>query len=121
MGANPFGGLFGTGANPFAPPTQNQTTPSTTGTAGSTGTDTNPSTSGSAQPTEGAQNTSSSPPPQANPFASLFGVPPTGSGAGAQQPNPIAEAARNLMQNPEAMRAAMQMMGTMNGPNANPF
>lgn len=120
-GANPFANLFGPGgANPFATPTQ---TPNTSSTP-TTGTDTNTSTTDSTQPTESAQNTSSPPP---NPFASLFGAPPAsagaGTGAGAQQPNPIAEMTRNLMQNPDAMRAAMQMMGNMNGsnPSLSPF
>jgi ubiquilin len=48
----------------------------------------------------------------ANPFGNLFG----GQG---QQANPIAEAARNMMQNPEAMQQMMQMMGGNAG--ANPF
>lgn len=111
-GANPFANLFGAGATPFAPPPQNQNT------ANTASTDTNASTTGSTQPTDGTP-ASGAP---ANPFASLFGAPPT-AGSDPQQANPIAEAARNLMQNPEAMRAAMQMMGTMNGssPGANPL
>ncbi|KAF2677100.1 hypothetical protein K458DRAFT_436881 [Lentithecium fluviatile CBS 122367] len=108
--ANPFASLLGSGANSFAPPPQNQN---------AAGTDA--STTGSIQSTDATQNTPASAPP-ANPFASLFGTPPA-AGSDPQPPNPIAEAARNLMQNPEAMRAAMQMMGTMNGsaPGANPF
>lgn len=47
-------------------------------------------------------------------FPNLFG----GAGAQGGQPNPIAEAAQRMMQNPEAMRNMMQMMG---GPGANPF
>lgn len=116
---NPFQNLFGPGAaNPFAPPPQSQTTSNTTATAG---TDANAPTSDSTQPSDATQNPSNAP-PVANQFASLFGTPPTGAGASGQPANPIAEAARNLMQNPEAMRAAMQMMGAMNGPSAaNPF
>ncbi|KAL0264560.1 hypothetical protein SLS55_000510 [Diplodia seriata] len=48
--------------------------------------------------------------PPANPFGNLFG----GAGAGAApggQADPIQTAAQNLMQNPEAMRATMQMLG----------
>lgn len=108
---NPFASLLG-GANPWAPPQQNQTT------TPSTGADANASaTAGATENSQGTQNSSTSPPPP-NPFASLFGPPPTGSGAGAQQPNPIAEMSRQMMQNPEMMRAAMQMMG---GAGGNPF
>lgn len=120
---NPFGSMFGPGAgaaagNPFAnlfapaaqPQPQNRGASNTTdATAGSTG---------STQPADGSQNTPA-PGAAANPFASLFGAPPT-AGSDPQQPNPIAEAARNLMQNPEAMRAAMQMMGSMNA-GGSPF
>ena len=110
-GANPFANLFGPGASPFAP----QNTSSTTGA------DANTPAAGATQPTDGTQNTPVSGAP-ALPFASLFGAPPT-AGSDPQQANPIAEAARNLMANPEAMRAAMQMMGNMNGsnPGANPL
>jgi ubiquilin len=48
-------------------------------------------------------------------FPNLFG----GAGAQGGQPNPIAEAAQRMMQNPEAMRNMMQMMG--GGAGANPF
>ncbi|KAK7186317.1 Deubiquitination-protection protein dph1 [Paraphaeosphaeria sporulosa] len=111
-GANPFASLLG-GANPWAPQQQNQ------GATPSTGTDANTSANtGTTGNSAGAQNTSTSPPPPGvNPFASLFGPPPTGTGAGAQ-PNPIAEMSRQMMQNPEMMRAAMQMMG---GAGGNPF
>jgi ubiquilin len=100
-GANPFANLFPSGTNA---PGQNATNATSTN-----------STTGSTQPTNGTPESGA----PANPFASLFGTP----GSDPQQANPIAEAARNLMQNPEAMRAAMQMMGTMNGssPSANPF
>ncbi|KAF2273387.1 uncharacterized protein EI97DRAFT_424292 [Westerdykella ornata] len=45
-------------------------------------------------------------------FGNLFGTPSTGA-EGQQQPNPIAEMTRQLMQDPEAMRAAMNMFGQM--------
>lgn len=112
-GANPFANLFGAGPNPLATPPQNQNTTNTAAT------DANASTTGST--TGGTQNPPASAAP-ANPFAALFGAPPT-AGSDTQQANPIAEAARNLMQNPEAMRAAMQMMSSMNGSTttANPL
>ncbi|KAF3037943.1 hypothetical protein E8E12_004862 [Didymella heteroderae] len=91
--ANPFASLFAGGANPFGTPAQAQ---------GSTDTsDTN-----SAQ-----NNQNASAPP--NPFGNLFG------GADGGQPNPIADAARNIMQNPQAMQQMMQMMG--GGAGANPL
>jgi ubiquilin len=93
--ANPFASLFAGGANPFAPQTQPQ------GASNTTGTDS----------TQNTQNTTSAPP---NPFGNLFG------GAEGGQANPIADAARNIMQNPEAMQQMMQMMGG-NGAGANPF
>jgi ubiquilin len=110
-GANPFASLFGPGGIPGATPSVNQNPSSTSGT----------DASASATGADGSQN-----PPAAgaagNPFASLFGAPPT-AGADPQQANPIAEAARNLMSNPDAMQAAMRMMGQMNGstPGANPL
>jgi ubiquilin len=48
-------------------------------------------------------------------FPNLFG----GAGAQGGQTNPIAEAAQRMMQNPEAMRNMMQMMG--GGSGANPL
>ncbi|CAI6339763.1 unnamed protein product [Periconia digitata] len=96
-GANPFASLLG--GNPFTPPTQNQT-----GTEATQG-----QTPGSAPSGDGTSNTTS--PPPANPFAGLFGAPPTGG----QQSNPMADMTRNLMQNPEALRNAMQMMSAMQG------
>ncbi|XP_014558303.1 hypothetical protein COCVIDRAFT_94720 [Bipolaris victoriae FI3] len=48
-------------------------------------------------------------------FPNLFG----GAGAQGGQTNPIAEAAQRMMQNPEAMRNMMQMMG--GGAGADPF
>ncbi|KAJ4316711.1 hypothetical protein N0V94_005324 [Neodidymelliopsis sp. IMI 364377] len=91
--ANPFASLFAGGANPFAPQTQQGNT----------------NTPG-ADSTQNAQNA----PP--NPFGNLFG------GAEGGQPNPIADAARNIMQNPQAMQQMMQMMGGgAGGAGANPF
>lgn len=110
---NPFASLLGGGANPWGPPQQTQTSTSTP-----SSTEANPSTSaGTTEISQGAQNTSTSSPPPANPFASLFAPPPTGSDTGAQQPNPIAEMSRQMMQNPEMMRAAMQMFGGAGGNN----
>lgn len=95
--ANPFASLFAGGANPFAPQGQQGQ-----GNANTSGTD-------SAQNTQNA----SAPP---NPFGNLFG------GAEGGQPNPIADAARNIMQNPQAMQQMMQMMGGgAGGAGANPF
>ncbi|KAF2735732.1 hypothetical protein EJ04DRAFT_183730 [Polyplosphaeria fusca] len=102
-GANPFASLFG--PNAFAPPPQNQNT------AGA-----DPSTS-STQPSEGQNQGTTSPTP--NPFGNLF--PPPAAGAGQQQANPLAEMTRNLMQNPEAMRSAMNFMNSMNQGGASPF
>jgi len=113
-GANPFASMFPGGANPFTPQ-HNQSASSP-----STGPDTTASANtGATSTSDGTQNTSTSSPPPANPFASLFGSQP----AGSQQSNPLADSMRAMMQNPEAMRAAMQMMGAVNGSdqNANPF
>jgi ubiquilin len=91
-----FGGGAGTQPNPFA-----NLFPG----GAATGTDAN---STPAQDGQGAS--------AANPFGNLFGGPQ------GQQANPIAEAARNMMQNPEAMRSMMQMMGGgAGGASANPF
>lgn len=111
-GNNPFAALLSGGgaSNPWGPPPQNQASTPSTGAGANTST-------GSTENTQGAQNTSASPQPPANPFASLFGTPPAGAG-GAQQSNPIAEMSRQMMQNPEMMRAAMQMMG---GAGGSPF
>lgn len=81
--ANPFANLFGPGGvNPFAPSTQNRNNPTP-------GTDANtPSTPN----TQGTQ-----PPPPANPFAA-FG----GADFQAMQ--------QQMMQNPEAMRMAAEML-----------
>lgn len=115
-GANPFAALFGGNPGSVAGSTPGTTTPAAQPTSDST---TSPNT----------QST-----PQANPFASLFGA-GAGAGAGAQGGNPMMEMANQMMQNPEMMRAAMNMMGSMNGAqqpgagaaggdsnaNANPF
>ncbi|KAF1831171.1 hypothetical protein BDW02DRAFT_572282 [Decorospora gaudefroyi] len=50
-------------------------------------------------------------------FPNLFG----GAGAQGGQANPIAEAAQQMMQNPEAMRNMMQAMAGAGPPNSNPF
>lgn len=90
--ANPFASLFAGGANPFG-----QGNTNTTGSG----------------PDQNSQNASSAPP---NPFGNLFG------GAEGGQANPIADAARNIMQNPQAMQQMMQMMGGgAGGAGANPF
>ncbi|KAH8728510.1 hypothetical protein GQ44DRAFT_48983 [Phaeosphaeriaceae sp. PMI808] len=91
---NPFASLFAGGANPFAAQQQNT----------NTGTD-------STTPAQNPQNAS----PAANPFGNLFGGPQ------GQPANPIAEAARNMMQDPEAMRQMMQMMGGDGAAGSNPF
>ncbi|WPH04967.1 Hypothetical protein R9X50_00786500 [Acrodontium crateriforme] len=101
---------------------------------------------GAATGTGGQANTGGSPPPAANPFASLFGgagqAPGArgdsanaqaqdpfaglfggaglGAGAGAQGNNPLQAMSEQLMQNPEMMRQAMQMLGGGAG-GANPF
>ncbi|OCK85873.1 hypothetical protein K432DRAFT_399876 [Lepidopterella palustris CBS 459.81] len=105
---NPFTALFGpTGANPFA------------NTPASANSNTTPTTS--PPPTASAnQGTPANPTPShqpGNPFADLFGA----AGTGQTGPNPLAEMTQQLMQNPEAMRAAMQMMGGMPGGGPNPF
>jgi ubiquilin len=102
-GANPFASLLGPGA--FAPPQQNQN---------GSGANPSDSTQAPAGQTEG----STAPPP--NPFGNLFGAPPT-AGGGQQPSNPLAEMTRNLMQNPDAMRQAMNLMNSMNQGGANPF
>lgn len=100
QGANPFGGLYG---NPFLPP-QNANAGSTPGTNSNTN---------ATSPTNPSSNPTSPPP---NPFGGLFGSQP-GSG---QQGDFMTEMTRHMMQNPEALRSAMQMMG-MNPPLGSPF
>lgn len=104
--ADPFaalGGGTGAGANPFASlfaGGQNPFAPQQQPGA-------NP---GAPQDTQDASST----------FPNLFG----GAGAQGGQANPIAEAAQRMMQNPEAMRNMMQMMGGGaggGGAGANPF
>ncbi|KAF2662490.1 hypothetical protein K491DRAFT_686364 [Lophiostoma macrostomum CBS 122681] len=103
-GANPFGSLLGGGGFPSFPQSQQNQGPNT---SSSTGTGN----------TEGTQN-SQSPPP--NPFGGLFGAPAGGAG-GQGQENPMAEMTRQMMQNPEMMRSAMNMMNQMQGGGASPF
>lgn len=70
---------------------------------------------GQAQPSANAgsdSNAQQNANPAANPLAGMFG-----GGQGGQ--NPIADMARDMMQNPEAMRQMMQMMG--GGQGGNPF
>jgi ubiquilin len=58
----------------------------------------------------------------ANPFANPFGAPPATTGDQQQQENPLAEMTRRLMQNPETMQSAMNMLGQMGGgAGASPF
>ncbi|KAF2793538.1 hypothetical protein K505DRAFT_276792 [Melanomma pulvis-pyrius CBS 109.77] len=87
--ANPFANLFGPGgANPFAPPQQNQNNP------------TAPGAGANAPTTPHTQGTQS---PPANPFAALGGG---GAFEGMQ---------REMMNNPEAMRIAAQLWATQTG------
>ena len=98
-GANPFGSLLGGGGlQPFPQPQQNQ------------GQNTSSTGTGATEGTPGSQ---------PNPFGGLFGAP---SGAGGQdQGNPLAEMTRQMMQNPEMMRNAMNMMNQMQGSGFSPF
>ncbi|KAK4987345.1 hypothetical protein LTR50_004680 [Elasticomyces elasticus] len=100
-GANPFAALFG--GNPGA---AQGTTPSATPPPPPP----NP-TAGQAAGTDAA-----------NPFANIFGPPPAGQGAGGGAANdPMMEMTRQMMQNPEMMRSAMQMLGgDTSNPNPNP-
>ncbi|THY82013.1 hypothetical protein D6C95_08903 [Aureobasidium pullulans] len=102
-GANPFAALFG--GNPGA--AQGQTP---------AGTPPVP-TAGQGTPAQTQTPGANAPQAQANPFASLFG----GMG-GAQSGNgsdPIQQMAQQMMQNPEMMRSAMNMMQGMYGGNNN--
>lgn len=99
-GANPFAALFG--GNPGA---AQGTTPAVTPPVGSAGQGT-PAAQGTPGANTGAQN-------QPNPFANLF------AGMGGQNQaqagsDPLAEMTRQMMQNPEMMRSAMNMMSNMN-------
>ncbi|KAF2494183.1 hypothetical protein BU16DRAFT_464517 [Lophium mytilinum] len=95
---NPFASLFGPGAaNPFAPNPNSNTTPATSP----------PATASAGQGTPANPTPSTQP---ANPFANLFG--------NAAQPggqDPMAQMTQQMMQNPDMMRAAMQMLGGMGG------
>lgn len=103
--ADPLAALFGgagaggAGANPFA---------NLFGPQGGNSNNTSQTTGGASSP----------PPP--TPFGNLFGTPQTGAD-GQQQANPIAEMTRQMMQNPEAMRAAMNMFQGGAGAGASPF
>ncbi|KAJ9629605.1 hypothetical protein H2203_001985 [Taxawa tesnikishii (nom. ined.)] len=119
---NPLAGLFGggnhgmgggSGANPFAalfggnPGAAQGTTPAQTPPVTSAG-----QTPAQGTPSTGTQN-------QQNPFANLFGAmggqdQNQGQSQG-QGSNPLADMTRQMMQNPEMMRAAMDMMGGMGG------
>ncbi|KAI4755404.1 hypothetical protein E4T44_14762, partial [Aureobasidium sp. EXF-8845] len=101
-GANPFAALFG--GNPGA--VQGQT-PS--------GTPPVP-TAGQGTPAPGQTPGANAAQAQANPFASLFGGMGGGMGGaqgGAGGSDPIQQMAQQMMQNPEMMRSAMNMMQGM--------
>lgn len=102
---NPFAALLGGGANPWGPPQQNQTSTPPTGTDANTSTTTTGST----------PNASSTSPPPANPFAALFGPPPTGSD-GAQQSNPLANSLSQMAANPDMMNFFAQQFAAGRNP-----
>ncbi|KAF2199911.1 hypothetical protein GQ43DRAFT_456830 [Delitschia confertaspora ATCC 74209] len=104
-GANPFAALLGQN-NPFMPQPPSQATNTS---ASNTGSNTN--SDSNANPTP---NTTSPPPP--NQFGA-FNLPATGD----QQNNPIMDMTRQMMQNPEMMRQAMQMLNVGGGAGASPF
>lgn len=95
---NPFAALFGgmnpAAANPSGPH------PSTNTSTNTTASPQNPENTSQNQ----TQNQQQQPP--YNPFAGLFGAQAQG-----QQQNPMASMTQQMMQNPEMMRMAMQMMG----------
>jgi ubiquilin len=97
--ANPFaafgGAGAGAGANPFASLFTGNQNPAA------------PQQQGATQNTQDASGT----------FPNLFG----GAGAQGGQANPFAAAAQRMMQDPEAMRNMMQMMGGAGGAGADPF
>ena len=100
-GANPFAALFGVaGANPFVPPAN------TNANANTTPTTSPPPTASAGQGTPANPTPTTQPP---NPFANPFGAVGAPSDGNAQ--NPLAQMTQQMMQNPEAMRAAMQLMG----------
>jgi ubiquilin len=92
---DPFAALLGANVNPFAP----------NGSRTAQWQQSQNNNTNSEQPASGTTS-----PSAANPFGNLF----SGSGADGQ-PNPIAEMTRQMMQNPEAMQAAMNMFGQMQG------
>lgn len=95
--ANMFGNTGASAANPFAALFP-----------GAAGAGTTPATS--PPPAASAGGGTPSDQAQANPFANLFGAPPAGGGAAGGN-DPIAQMTAQMMQNPEMMRSAMQMMG----------
>ncbi|KAK6003336.1 hypothetical protein QM012_001181 [Aureobasidium pullulans] len=101
-GANPFSALFG--GNPGA--VQGQTP---------AGTPPVP-TAGQGTPAQGQTPGANASQAQANPFASLFGGMGGAQGGGS---DPIQQMAQQMMQNPEMMRSAMNMMQNMYGGNNN--
>ncbi|KAH0367718.1 hypothetical protein KCU65_g4454, partial [Aureobasidium melanogenum] len=101
-GANPFAALFG--GNPGA--VQGQTP---------AGTPPVP-TAGQGTPAQGQTPGANTSQTQANPFASLFGGMGGAQGGGS---DPIQQMAQQMMQNPEMMRSAMNMMQNMYGGNNN--
>ncbi|KAF2808381.1 uncharacterized protein BDZ99DRAFT_54514 [Mytilinidion resinicola] len=95
---NPFASLFAPGAaNPFAPNPNSNTTPATSP----------PATASAGQGTPANPTPSTQPP---SPFANLFG-----NAAQPGEQNPLAQMTQQMMQNPDMMRAAMQMFGGMGG------
>ncbi|CAN9400795.1 unnamed protein product [Alternaria alternata] len=117
----------GTTATPNQPNTTGSTDPFTAfGGAGAGGAGANPFASLFAggqnpfAPQQQGANTGAAPNTQdaSGTFPNLFG----GAGAQGGQANPFAEAAQRMMQDPEAMRNMMQMMGGgAGGAGANPF
>lgn len=112
--ANPFASMFGatpSGANPFAALFGGNPGAA----AGSTPAATPPVESAGQTPAQATSPSANSNSQQANPFASLFGAmggaPGAQPGAGGQGSDPMMEMTRQMMQNPEMMRAAMNMLG----------
>jgi ubiquilin len=111
---NPFAALLGGaggagGANPWGSPADIAALPQNQAWLQSQGQNTSSSTGTGATGTQGSQ----------NPFGGLFGA---SAGAGGQdQGNPLAEMTRQMMQNPEMMRNAMNMMSQMQGSGGGGF
>jgi ubiquilin len=105
----PQPGATATGGDAAATPSQ----PGATNTAAAGGAQPNPFASLFPQ---GAAPGGGAGAPAANPFGNMFG----GAQGGQAGGNPLAEAAQNLMQNPEQMRQMMQMFGGA-GAGGNPF